>query len=205
MCAQCIPLGKTPLRSTVAPRTHVAENEPRGFATPGYLHNALGVVQNGIQRVKSTPTVLWRRTKEYFLLSAQHNREKRCFAVGRKITQQCTVLYCTTCGSPSTWNKKETADALGADYTNHRKRSKHCTVLQVAHHSMVTKLPNHWCASSCVITVHTRCRCCVEAWACRGVLRGTKHNAPPLYVIEVFSAMSHLVAAADNWDLYLQT
>ena len=50
-----------------------------------------------------------------------------------------------------------------------------------AHHCMVTRLPNHWWASSCVMTEHTRCRCWLDAWACnhpqRGGWRSMGHGA----------------------------
>mmetsp|Transcript_31672 Transcript_31672/g.77551 ORF Transcript_31672/g.77551 Transcript_31672/m.77551 type:complete len:205 (-) Transcript_31672:384-998(-) len=34
-----------------------------------------------------------------------------------------------------------------------------------AHQRMVVRLPNHWCASSCVTTIATRCFCCALALA----------------------------------------
>lgn len=41
----------------VASRSRVAENEPRGFATPGYLQSVLGVVKN-VSRVVKNEAVL---------------------------------------------------------------------------------------------------------------------------------------------------
>jgi hypothetical protein len=43
------------------------------------------------------------------------------------------------------------------------KHAKDSLSQRPLHQAMVTRLPNHWWASSWVTTVQTRCLCCEEA------------------------------------------
>jgi len=52
-----------------------------------------------------------------------------------------------------------------------------------SHQAMVTRLPNHWCASSCATTMATRCFCCGDAVASSTISAVSRYVTRPQFSI----------------------